>query len=128
MASAKRAVPKNAPPGPEDLIKRLPSHIRVGPYDILFNHLSKEDEEKNDINGQFCGFEEAISLGTFRTTTRLVDVLIHEVTHAIFWVYDLNAAEGEEKIVGMLGTAWAQVYRDNPWLLEWIGLGVLAVR
>ena len=34
--------------------------------------------------------------------------------------YALGEDDKEERIVGAFATAWAQVFRDNPWLLEWL--------
>ena len=33
---------------------------------------------------------------------------------------ELSDDDKEERIVGAFATAWAQVFRDNPWLLGWL--------
>lgn len=53
-------------------------------------------------------------------TTKALESLLHEISHAIWWVYRLNDDDKEERIVSVMGMAWTQVYRDNPWLIEWI--------
>jgi hypothetical protein len=46
--------------------------------------------------------------------------LLHEAGHAIYATYALTEDDTEERIVAAFATGWAQVFRDNPWLLEWL--------
>lgn len=50
----------------------------------------------------------------------LLETLIHEITHAIYWYYDIQDEDIEERVVSKLGVGWAQVYRDNPELIKLI--------
>jgi hypothetical protein len=108
----------------DDLLEELPGHIRVGPYDIAIEIWDKFDQVSRGADAEFSGGLERIAIGSVASRMRLADVFIHEVTHAVFWAYDINPSDGEERIVTALGTAWAQIYRDNHWLMDWIRRGV----
>jgi hypothetical protein len=51
----------------------------------------------------------------------IVDTVLHEINHAIFWAYLLRDNDDEERTVATIATGWTQVFRDNPALLAWIG-------
>ena len=51
---------------------------------------------------------------------KAADTLLHEAGHAIYATYALADEDKEERIVAVFATAWAQVFRDNPWLLGWL--------
>lgn len=52
--------------------------------------------------------------------TKMVYTLIHEINHAIYWAYKLDDEDKEERIVSTFATAWTQIYRDNPALMDFI--------
>lgn len=58
----------------------------------------------------------------------MVDTVLHEVTHAIYWAYVIEDKDEEERIVTTMARAWTQVWRDNPDLLGWLGLAMMEVR
>lgn len=60
--------------------------------------------------------------------SKLVDTLLHEITHAIWWAYGLEDDDKEERIVRTMGAAWAQIWRDNPHLLGWLNEAAKAMQ
>jgi hypothetical protein len=58
------------------------------------------------------------------STAKAADTLLHEAGHAIYATYGLAEEDKEERIVGAFATAWAQVFRDNPWLLAWLKMAL----
>ncbi len=69
----------------------------------------------------------AAHLGTYRT----VEIVLHEITHAINWAYDLCNAEDmadEEDIATKHGAAWARLYLDNPKFCQWLNSAINRVR
>ncbi len=66
-------------------------------------------------------------LGTYRT----VEIVLHEIVHAINWAYDLcdemDMAE-EEDIATKHGAAWARLYLDNPKFCRWLTSAINRVR
>ena len=58
-----------------------------------------------------------------KTKIMVVDTLMHEINHAIIWANAVSLSD-EESIVSGITPGWTQVYRDNPWLLDWIKRGM----
>jgi hypothetical protein len=77
--------------------------------------------------GNFTPAELTIRIqGDMPSIYKLADTLFHEISHAIWYVYRLSDEDKEERIVGTLATAWTQVLRDNPWILDWYKAVALA--
>ncbi|WP_109076266.1 MULTISPECIES: hypothetical protein [unclassified Azospirillum] len=107
------------------LIGALPASIRVGPFDFEILKMDPMRASAERKFGFFSAVEQQIAIqADMATPFKAADTLIHEINHAIFWAYGIEDADAEERTVSALATAWVQVYRDNPWLLEWIGAAV----
>jgi hypothetical protein len=101
----------------------LPSTVRVGPFDVAFEitngNVSGDEEEK--IVGDFNQLEMLVRVkDKFRTAPQHVEVVIHELLHAMWLVWNLKDGDPEERIVGSYAVALTQCFRDNPRLLAWI--------
>lgn len=103
------------------LVAALPAFIRVGPYNM---HLVPMDENHADLAEAFGYFKRKDQIIAFdadhKSPESLVDTLIHEVGHAIWWAYGISDDDKEERIVSIQATAWTQIFKDNPWLSDWI--------
>jgi len=109
----------------KELVRALPPHVRVSAYDFALLPMSNAESRGTDAYGIFSSAEAAIKIHTGLVSKALaVDTLLHEILHAIFWAYHIKETDCEERTVSILGTAWAQIYRDNPWLLAWIARGL----
>src|SRR5690606_40211864 len=71
--------------------------------------------------GEFSNLEMLVRVDSSVNPMKVLDTLIHEINHAIYWAYGIEDEDKEERIVGTMATAWAQIYRDNPDLLRFIG-------
>jgi hypothetical protein len=103
------------------LVKSLPSSIRVGPYDFRLVQWGSLESHADRYWGQ-CSLEELtirISVES-PSPVRVVDTLLHEISHAIWWVHGVEESDKQERVVSAFGTAWMGIYRDNPWLLSWL--------
>lgn len=102
----------------------LPGSIRLGPFDI---ELAVRNGEGGDLTknwGEFSSNRQVINIDrTIADTVRFVEVLVHEITHAIYWAYGVEEQDKQERIVLTLARPWLQIYRDNPWLLKWLTKG-----
>lgn len=113
------------------LLRSLPGHIRIGPFDYAIKLIDANEQKCRGIFGECSTDEQQIEMGQkFASPIRVVDVFLHEVTHAIFHTYCLTQPDDdtiisdEEHIIAPLSTAFAQLYQQNPWLLDWIKSGV----
>ena len=103
-------------------IEALPASLRVGPFDFRIDKLSAQRAMGRDCFGEFSSCEGHLALQLdMPSAVKAADTMLHEAGHAIYTTYALAEEDKEERIVGAFATAWAQVFRDNPWLLEWLG-------
>ena len=107
------------------LLAKLPDTIRVGPYDFALVRLAMNEAMAKPRLGEFSSRAHRIEIvADAPSKLDALDTLLHEINHAIFWAYQIYDEDKEERTVAMMATAWVQVYRDNPWLIGWIGEAV----
>jgi hypothetical protein len=106
---------------PAKLVQSLPDSIRVGPYDIALEAMTPSQQHTVDATGYFAYAELKIGFEAYPASKAYAaDTLLHEVSHAIYWVYGIKSEDDEERTVSTLSTGWVQVYKDNPWLAGWL--------
>lgn len=102
-------------------LSRLPATIRIGPFDYTLKTMSAVESSARHRYGECSPQQEEITLAiSHPSLVKLVDTLLHEITHAIFDAANIEEGDKDERIVTKSGTGWTQVYRDNLWLLDWI--------
>lgn len=99
---------------------KLPIKIKVGIFDYDIIAWEANSATANRRFGEFSAVENCIRVDVLAHKFKVVDTLVHEINHAIFYVYKLEDADNEERICGTMASAWAAVYRDNPDLLKWL--------
>lgn len=95
---------------------KIPSKIKVAghTYKVIQHYKFKE---RNDVYGQCRHEQQEIRLagvdvsGTKLSSTRIEDIFIHEVLHAIDYYY--NAHKLDEDTVERLSSGLYQVLKDN---------------
>jgi hypothetical protein len=106
---------------PTKLVKSLPKSVRVGPYDIALEPMTPARQHTEDATGYFAYAETKIAFEAHPVSgPYAADTLIHEISHAIYYVYGIKSEDDEERTVSTLSTGLVQVFRDNPWLLGWL--------
>lgn len=96
----------------------LPRDVRIAGCDVRLIVKCFEDGDKC---GQWIARDATIELSVDQTNKAFaVDTLLHELTHAMWKMYGLEKGDSEERIATVMGTAWTQVWRDNPRLLAWV--------
>lgn len=99
----------------------LPKSLRIGPFDFQIIEYHPMSAAACRRYGEFSSMEVCIRIDPQAGCVKTVDTLIHELTHAIYWTYGIDDKDKEERVAGFMGTAWTQIYRDNPDLLRFIG-------
>jgi hypothetical protein len=98
---------------------RWPPVVRIGPFDVRV--VALDAATTTDDFGQFSADDLEIRLRRdFVSPTMAADTFIHEVLHALWWVMNARAKDGEERIVTLLSTGLTQFFRDNPAALAWL--------
>jgi hypothetical protein len=102
-------------------IEALPPSLKIGPFDFGIEKLSAQRASGKDCFGEFSACEGQIALQLdMPSAVKAAETLLHEAGHAIYAICALAEDDKEERIVSVFATGWAQVLRDNPWLLRWL--------
>ena len=97
-----------------------PSNIRVGPFDFSVFWVDANNGVDKGEFGECDTTNLAIKIDKSVDRILQLDTLLHEISHAIYWVYGLEDKDKEERIVQIMATGWTQVFRDNPILRTFI--------
>lgn len=104
-----------------EAIEALPATIRVAGFDFKLEKWTHHQAAGASRYGEFSSIEQTIRVQLdMPSPFKAVDTVLHEISHAIFWVYGVHDEDKEERIVSVLGTAWMTLHRDNPWLIKWL--------
>lgn len=99
---------------------KIPESIKVAGLDIEVELMSPREAHAGTEFGHFSSPELIIKIDETLPRWKMVDTLLHEVGHAIYFIYKIDDDDKEERIVSVQGTAWTQVFRDNPSLIKFI--------
>ena len=103
----------------------FPTVMRIGPHDYTV-----EDWEpaKAAIAGRYgeCGtVDRVIRVSRAHGPRRAADTFWHEVLHAIFYEWQINDRDKEERTVATLSGALVAAWRDNPEAFDWLKEAIL---
>lgn len=109
---------------PPELLEKLPSNIRIGPFD--FEIALRKRGRGFPYHGLFEGRDKfRITLdSTMHSGELIVDTLLHEIMHGLYFAAAMGGGETEERVVNALATGLTQVFRENRWLLPWVRAGL----
>ena len=96
----------------------IPSSIRIGAHDIKIRQAPKS--LLKSAFGDYSADTKVLRLDKRACGPLVVETLLHELCHGIYDNYGLQEGDSEERVVSSLGVALTQIFRDNPWLLQWI--------
>jgi hypothetical protein len=102
----------------------LPKKVEVGSYEFALHVVPASDTKLDGADG-ICYFAEedggrAIFVAAGLGLRKMLDVVLHELTHAINWCHDIDDGADEEAIATKHGTAWSQLFLDNPKFQRWL--------
>jgi hypothetical protein len=101
-------------------IPNMPKSVKVSAFTIKIIKWNHKEALGQERMGEFCSNELVIRVDTNYKAASVLDTLLHEISHAIFWAYHINDKHKEESIVSVYSTAWVQVLIDNPAFLIWM--------
>ena len=106
----------------------IPTLLIVGMYTISIRERKFEWASERDIFGRFDPVSLSIDIANENLDeTLILDTLIHEIMHAIFFVYGIQV-DNEEGVVRPMATAWATVMVDNPDIDKYLSTMVKRIR
>jgi len=112
---------------------RLPSRLWIGSYEFQLAQKPVDDplfEGEADGITHFDLPARGVYLRDDLALRSLLEVVLHEITHAIHWAHDLDDAEkfDEEQVATVYGLAWSALLLANPRFQRWLNHTVNAVR
>lgn len=107
-----------------DAYKGMPARVRVGCH--IFNIVvgSYENHEEEGTYGHMNSFQNRISLRPGLPGLKLANTFLHEVLHAIHWVYGLSKhpeerQPSEEEYTELGANGICAFWQDNPEAIKW---------
>lgn len=97
----------------------LPKVIHIGaiPVDIVL----QDEIENGDRWGDFDVVKYKIRLDrTVPSNTKAIEIVLHEVLHAVYAFSSTKAGDDEERTVTAFSTWLAMVFVNNPKLAAWL--------
>lgn len=105
------------------IIPTLPTTVKVGYRDVSIEWATLE--VLDDANGDYLDSKQRIRIGDFLKPQKAAEVVIHELLHACWPNRWSLVGDVEETFVSGLAPMLAQVWRDNPDLVDWISYNLL---
>jgi hypothetical protein len=106
-----------------------PAKLYIGTYEFPLAFVLPSDEALDGADGITCLSEEerGIWLSEALDDRKLMEIALHEITHAIDWAYDIserankirNADKREEFYATQFGIAFSAFWLDNPKFIRW---------
>lgn len=107
-----------------DVYQGMPNAVRVGCYEFEVRVGSYEDHEQEGSYGHMNSFQQRISLRPGLSAHKAANTFIHEVIHAIHWVYGLlrhpdEPQPSEEEFTMLTANGLCAFWQDNPAAVAW---------
>lgn len=99
-------------------MKPPPKSLRIG--HLTYRVIPLPPPERKICSGYCDTARQLIAIDFSRPVDRQLEILLHEIGHALWDAYGLPPREYEERAVATLAVGWAQLYQVNPALLRWI--------
>jgi len=96
----------------------LPNEVKIGCHVYEVKTISPELSDALKVSGRCIPDYCVIELAADLNRGQALEVLLHEILHAIFHVFVIKDEDKEERTVSILGTALACVFQDNPELIK----------
>ena len=92
----------------------LPSEVKIGCHVYAIKSIDPELANALKVAGRCMPDCGVIELAADLNRGQALEVLLHEILHAIFHVFVIEDEDKGERTVSILGTALAWVFQDNP--------------
>lgn len=109
---------------------KLPKSLRIAHTDFRVEDWQQMSAVASKRWGEFSVVEHVIRIQTAdRSYPEVLCTLLHEIVHAICWAYEVRTVDRldkdehpdtEERLAGIMATAWTQIFRDNRDLVLFI--------
>ncbi len=101
------------------MFRNFPSVIKVGNIPVRVEFCDDVNEESAWGNYHPIHFRIRFQK-EMPCAGKAIEVVLHEILHAVFHCADLSDKDEEERTVSTFSTWLAMVFMDNPALVRWI--------
>lgn len=95
----------------------------MGTYEFAFDFAPPEHPELRACgrhNDGTCDLKrQEITISAALDDRKTLEIVWHEITHAMNWVCGISSRTAEETIARKHGEAWSQFFLDNPKFVRW---------
>lgn len=101
---------------------KVPARIWIGSYDFAIRLVPATDPMLDGNDAMTSFHANVIYIATGHTPSRLLNRLLHEITHGINMVVGIKNEDEieEETIADLHGDAWASIYVNNPKFAQFV--------
>lgn len=99
---------------------KLPRKVKIGCYDISVVDWHPHAAAALGRYGEFSSLELLIRIDLSVNPVVIANTLLHELMHAIYWVYEIRDGDDQERTVTTMATGMTQVFKDNPNIVNFI--------
>jgi hypothetical protein len=103
-----------------DVVRDWPKPVKIACFLVPILRWPRKESADAQRFAEFSALEQTIRVDEDIVPGKMLDTVLHELNHAVFWAYGIEDGDKEERVVGLLGTAWAAIFLDNPHLVDWI--------
>lgn len=97
---------------------KLPKKIKVGPFDYEVGMMDRVYAAEQQRKAECDRFLFKIDIHPDLPDDGIKEALMHEIIHAVYHAGGLCPGDDEERVAYVMGVFLAQVFKDNPALLE----------
>lgn len=97
-----------------------PTNVKVGLFDIKIVDWHPTEAAGTRRYGEFSSVEKVIRVDFSKGRVQGGETLLHEILHAVCWVWAIASSEDEDDIIGPLSLGLGTVIRDNPKVFDYI--------
>lgn len=100
----------------------LPKKLWVGSYEFPLRQIEPDDVVLGGDDGLMEPAEtnRGIYIANNLDRRKTLEIILHEITHAINFVNDIDDGEDEETVATKHGIAWSMFLLDNPRFQRWL--------
>ena len=106
----------------------LPRKVWIGTYEYELHLVEPTDTVLDDADGITLSEDgrKAVFISNSLGIRRRLEIVFHELTHAINWVNDVGQSDDdmvameEEELAEKYGLAWSAFLLDNPRFQRWL--------
>ena len=106
---------------------KLPDKIRIGYQDVVIEREKASFSKPTDSYGEYDHRKNSITIQSELSNLDEANTLINEVLHSISYINSLTVSgqpldteNREEVVINQITNGLIQVFRDNPWLTNYL--------